>query len=505
MELRQAIATGMKNLADRISGRQVDIGRGNVDASTLASFTRQFSVGYERTAVHRDMHRMDQDDEIIARALDMIANRAMGYPDPTVNSFGVNVQGANDSISEERIKEAQAVADGMIDRCTLRPAAWQIARKGVKFGNHFCEILYQREGENIIGIGGLKALPEHTLWPNVDAMGNRTPGYTQKPENMPNGTAAVPFAESEILHFLFGDEDGYLGTPLMKPARKNWKRLSLAEDFTAIARLVRAFAKLVHRIPTGNTKQETEQRIADYKKAMTGRSILDDDSRSIVRESMPQTVATDLYIPDDGTKRGGVEMLDPANTQLSNITDIEHFLNRLITATTIPKRYFPFEGSTPKLSEGGGNSEDVNFACTIMMVHQMLQTGGGSYTVSTGGFNKLFAIEFVLNGLNPADFRIVYTMAPINVTDLLRAAQTDVALANALGTISEHMPGIRFHPEVIMREYTSLSDASQTALLADKQQLIDPLPDEMQPKGNQPPPTPVTLPGMGNPEAKSTK
>lgn len=462
MRLLQGITERTKAVLDALmrgAGAAAEVGRGFASEIACAmSGLIKFSSSNERSSVHRDMHRMDREDEIAQFAFNTIASRAMGYPDPTVNSFTVVVESTKPG-NKRQVKDAQAIVDDLIDRLQLRPKAWQIVRRGVKYGNDFQEVLFERDEQGTaLRISGLKTLPEHTVWPNTNERGDRLPGFTQKADFL--GGKEIRFEPYEIVHFLFGEEDGYLGTPLLKCARHNWKRLNLAEDSTATARLIRAFAKWLHKVPVNSdwSKQEKQDAIERYKQQMLKRPVFNPDVTSVEFENNPMDVSSDFFIPDDGSKRGGVEMFDPENAQLQNIRDIEHFLRRFINATTVPFRYFPFEGSTPKLSEGGGNAEDVNFACTLLMCHQMLQQG----------YNQLISTELVLHGIDVTNLRFIYRMAPLNTTDLLRAAQTDAAKARTLDLLSKQLPGIVDHPDVILREFTSLSDASVEKLLGDE-------------------------------------
>jgi hypothetical protein len=490
-------------LGGQTEGMNPVSGRGYAYADFANAIQSTFNLGYERTIIHKDMARMAQDDEVVKFALDAVASRATGYPDPTVNVMTV-VLHEKDKDDVERTpaeKQAQTIIDDLMERIDLRGKTWQIIREGVHYGNDVNEIVPRVENGRWVQIDGLKRLPEHTIWPLKDKRGGRIPGYIQRLENSPDMGGDVIFAEYEILHFMFGCEENYLGTPLFSAARKSWKRLNMAEDATAIARLYRAFMKFLHKVPVRaeDPIQKQQESIDAYKKAINERQIWNSTDGAKVIEQDPITVKTDFYIPDDGSGRGGVEMFDPENAQLQNVNDILHFLRRLVTASTVPWRYFPFEGSTPKLSEGGGTAEDVTFACTLLMTHMMVQKG----------FNKLFGIELVLHGIDPGKFRIEYQMAPLNTIDLLRAAQRDKARSATLSDLAQLMPGIVEHPDVILREFTSLSDISVKSLLADgklsegvKEALIRKMTPTSAAGGDEETDNRVTVPGGGTPEAK---
>lgn len=436
------------------------VGRGMVDTSLVGWLGRYFSLSYERTKVHKDMHKMDKNCEITKFALNTIASRALGMEDPTLEAFTVTVQAQPDQngneIDSSMVSVAQWEISQLIERLHLQSESWQILRRAVKYGNEFRELVFDPVSRNYVGF---QLLPEQTVWPNIDDKGRRVPGYKQIAESMNASDQSVDFAEHEIVHFAFGEIDGYLGSPLMDCARKNWKRLQLAEDSTAGARLMRAFMKLVHRVPVRGDWSRTDQKAAidQYKEQMTKRAVFQQDLSSLESETFPTTVATDLYIPDDGSKRGGVEMLDPENSQLQNINDIKYFVDKLITATHVPKRYFPFEGSVPKLSEGGGSAEDKNFACVLVMCQNILKQG----------FSQLFDRQLIRKGIDPSRFRYVYRMADINTTDQLRLAQTQLALAKAFDLLAKQYPNIRTHVSVLVREYMRVSDASAAELMAD--------------------------------------
>lgn len=494
MRILQQVTNRTKAAAIALLGKATEsvasLGKGMVEMGMAFGLNRLFRVSYERNQVHRDMHRMDSDDEIACFAFSTIASRAVGMEDPTLDSFEVTVQAAettDDEVPDTTTTEAQVEINRLIKRLDLRQESWQIVRAFVKWGNEFREVIIGPDGSDIVGFA---QRPEHTMWPNTDPNGNRVPGYKQIPEHTPTSGASINFAEWEVIHFAFGEKDGYLGTPLLKCARKNWKRLNIAEDSTAVARLIRAFMKIIHKVPVSPDWGPEEQRnaIQLYKDQMTKMPLFDQGTGTMDQTDWPTTVQTDLYIADDGSKRGGVEMLDPENAQLQNISDIRYFLDRFITGTTIPKRYFPFEGSVPKLSEGGGQAEDKNFACTLMFCQMVLKAG----------YAKLFDRQLILKGLDPSRFRYVMRMGDINTTDQLRVAQTQAALAGAMERLLGRYPELREHVDVILQEYTRMSDASLSKL--SKVKIEKELPADTAPAANRPK---TQLPGMGNKEARS--
>lgn len=463
MSLLQAVTTRTRAVINAFVGNTVNAavsaGRGVVDLLSGTLFGAISRVSRDRTRIHKDMDQMDKDDPVVSFALSTIASRALGLEDPTLDAFTVTAQPETREdgtfVDDATITRANWRIRSLIKRLSLQNESWQIGRRLPKYGNENREVVIDYEN---MRVGAFPVLPEHTVFPNIDQNGHRIPGYTQNAQSF--GKGMVSFEEREIVHFAFGEIDGYVGTPLLGCARKMWKRLNLAEDATAQARLTRSFMKLVHKIPVGasDTPESQKQKLKDYKDAMSTRPLFNQDLESLEREDWAQTVSTDLYLPDDGTQRGSVEMLDPENAQLQNIEDIKYFLDRLICATHIPKRYYPFESGNSKLSEGGGNTEDKNFACLLVMVQNVIKQG----------FSKLFDIELILAGINPEDVRYVFKMADINTTDQFRISQTRLNDAKTVELMSKVVPGIRNHIDVIVTEYMRLGDASNTKLLSDK-------------------------------------
>jgi hypothetical protein len=477
-----------KSAIEAFRGRTAPSGKGAAFASFQERIANMLRVSHERTQIHKDLERMDKTDEIVKFAHDAYANRSTGMEDPTLDVFQVTVepnkQGANPA-SESTANRAQEEIQALIERTNLRREIWQIARRTVKHGNEFRELAIDWDTFEIME---LRLRPEHTMWPLVNDKGDRIPGFEQRLEH--GIGEPIRFKEGEIIHWAFGELDGYLGTPLLGCARKNWRRLNMAEDATFLGRLFKMCARFIHRVPVNpNDSPADKQKAIDaYKDAMTKLAVFNSESTSIEKWEMPETVNTNFFIPDDGSNRGGVDMHDPQNAQLQHLADLEYGLNRLITATGIPKRYFPFEGATPKLSEGGGSAEDKHFACTIMFLQMVLKAG----------MKELFDRQLLLKGIDPRTVRYVIRMADISTTDQFRRAQKQLTLAKAMEILLKEYPEAREHIAVILREFSDISDASFDVLskveVEEKPEPTTALPDDDR----------AQLPGAGaGPEART--
>lgn len=460
-------------------------GKGSAFATSSDQMSNMFRVSRERTQTHADLDYMFDSSEIVSFGHKTYADRATGIDDSALDVLQVSVEPQTQNpnpANTSTVKKAQFEINTLIDRADLRPELWQIDLHTPLFGNEFREVLLD---QNTFDIMGLKQLPEHTMWPNLDKMGTRIPGYQQRLDSV-YSEAPINFAENEILHFTWGRIKSGLGTPQLSCARTNWNRFNLSMDMLAIAR-VEMQARYDHAVAVTpnagfNAWQES---IEAYKKNMTSLDHFNEKSLSIEKWKLPTSILRHFFRPDDGSGRGGIQILDPQNTQLVHLEDIMLSLDLLLSALGIPKRFFPFEGSTPKLSEGGGTAEDRHFACLIMALQM----------VTKRGLKQLFDLQLALKGIDPTSVRYIIRMADINVTDQLRAAQTKVALATTVDKWLKNYPEMRNELPVLIREFMPISDASVSTLSAVK---VEEAKQEPQPPVANVPDDRTQLPGSGS-------
>lgn len=350
----------MANLIQRIASRfkkteerpqeTTEVGKHRV--GWFDEWAEAWRVGETRRAVHRDADEMDAEDEIVTAALSIIADSAVGAQKD--KAAPIELECDDDRLLED--------AEEILEIAELPDSIWDICRRLVKHGNDFHEFVIDRRAE----FCRLKWLPEeYRIFRNIDEMGRLKNGdpqmrkadicaYDQRDEA---GQFMVGFWPFQIVHFRRGRNRYGYGIGLLKSARKNYKRLSILEDSMAIARLTRAYQKLVHRIPVppNATTDQVQKLINRYKENMTEIEILSwrgDSVTVLSRLKNPLGVSTDFYLPEDGSKRGDITSIDPSNPQLSTLTDIEHFQNKLYAALRVPKPYL-------------NNEKDVNAKATL--------------------------------------------------------------------------------------------------------------------------------------------
>lgn len=421
-------------------GRTTETGAS--DAAYTSFNNPLWRITYDRKAVYFDLKDMDLNDPLIASALDVHADCAVGYEDTDIDGF--------EWLMEAKNPKAMKVLQDMKQRLDLGAEAWQIVRSFVKYGEDFREIVTDENGI----IGRFKHLPSYQIMPKLDQFGNKQPGWTQR---LDGGSFIKPieFDEWQIVAFVYGAKRGWYGTGLMMPARRTWKRLSKMEDGMVLARLIRAYDKHLHRVPVKSDWDERKRQeiITNYKMNMTKRKGMDDSNLLFMREN-PLQVETDFYIPDDGTDRGGIEVLQATNMQLQQIDDVRYHQELLLSRLKVPKKYLNLSsGKTGALMDGGLESEDKQFARTLRQEQAVLRSG----------LLRLAHIALFLQGFDPDELGVGINLPKISTSDMLTNAKIQLAEAQAASFLAQAIGG-PLPPELIAQEFMDLRDEDKEIL-----------------------------------------
>jgi hypothetical protein len=113
------------------------------------------------------------------------------------------------------------------------------------------------------------------------------------------------------------------------------------EDTLPLARLLRAYMKLVHEVPVPDnaTPEMIDQILEEYKKRLLTKqfNLVADSVLSRQNTPSPYRVDTDFFLPKNAFLQGKVTMLDPQNAQLQNHGDIDLLRNRFFARLKVPK------------------------------------------------------------------------------------------------------------------------------------------------------------------------
>lgn len=439
-----------------------DVDKSGIDSSTspydqnsnFTSLPNMWRIHMDRKSMYQDIDRMDAEDELVNTALDIIADFAVCYDQNGESSFRI----------ESNDKKTKDCLDKLIARLDLANEMWQIVRGMVKHGNEMREVIVDRKAMKIVA---LKQTISFTIYPKITERGDKVPGWIVMTEkDVYNGQGGTELEEWQIVPFMYGSRRGYLSVPILASARRNWQRLSKIEDGMAIARLVRAYDKLVHRVPVKQewTKEEIMASLRRYKDTITKRKIMSSEG-TVTQNENPLDVQTDFFLPDLGDGRGGVSVLNSTNLQLGNLNDVYYHRERTLARLRVPISYLQIMSSMKTHLKSGGSVSDVDiqFARMIRGIHANLRRG----------MKRLFDMELVLNGIVPGNYAI--ELPQIETDNLLENAKIELTLAQAAAYFVEAFGALP--PALIAAKWVNLSPEQQkimdSFLKEDGQKILD--------------------------------
>ncbi|MCA1596593.1 MAG: portal protein [Chloroflexi bacterium] len=366
----------------------------------------------DRLATYRDADLMDAESDLAASALNAWATTATsgslfspqraadGDPLGTSSVFGMAAQAGGGLLCVRAFSKfktcpaAQAVVDQVFADCHIAERAWTLARDLRKYGDRFLEVVVD-EG---LRVRRLKSLPPAEIIRMEDEYGRLQPVAFRQ---VRNGIDVAHFAPWQIVHLRNNRQgDEKYGRSGLRTARRVWRMLSLLEDSLVSGRLQRAYNKLVHFLPVtdGATQLERQQMVQDYIRQMTTTTLIDPTTGLLDQRQNPVTTTTDFYLtvaPGDSPKTG-IQCLDPANANLSQIADMEYFQNLLVAGLEVPKAYLGLE-------------RDVNSKATLgyQEIHFLRQAGSLQNTLNAG-IASVLELALTLAGIDPTEVELEF-------------------------------------------------------------------------------------------------
>lgn len=446
------IAAGFKRLFNPTGAQpQTDPLKPGVDslttvynvANNIASMPNLWRVHNTRKELYNDIERMDDEDELVNVALDIIADFAISYDEDSERSFRVDCKGN---------AVAQKVLDDLIKKLDLQNEVWQIVRGMVKHGNEMREVIVDRSVPEIVG---LKQTISYYIYPRCTDRGDKIPGWlVMTDKDLTNGSTGQELEEWQICPFMYGAKRGLLSVPILASARRNWARLSKIEDGMAIARLCRAYDKMVHRVPVKQewTKEDIMATLKQYKDSITKRKLVSAEGL-MTQDDNPSDVQTDFFIPDIGDNRGGVEMLNSTNLQLGNLNDIYYSRERLLSRLRVPVSYLQITSAQKThLKSGSVGDADIQFARMIRGIHANLRRG----------LKRLFDMALVFKSIDPNTIGYIIELPQVETDNLLDNAKIELTMAQAAAYFVEAFGALP--PALISSKWMDL-DPDQQALM----------------------------------------
>jgi hypothetical protein len=323
---------------------------GIVSEGLVSLYDRQFKFDVTRRATYKDVEEIDQASEEASVALDTITNNVTTSDDGVQMSFQLFAR-------NPRVKE---VLDKVVSTCKLHERVRPIVRNLVKYGDMFAEVVINQQGEVI----DVKQLPPITMFRNEDLTGNLLlgePRYDKKSGKVMNGSEECAFeqkAEStgailatfwpwQILHMRLS-HDGFspYGKSHLRVARITYKKLKALEESLIVGRLTRDILKLVFYVDTtGLAPDQRRRALQDFQMSVMQRMHVDG------RRENPFSVMTDFFVSSGWIKLGQqvqpmqtkVDIIDPKNVGIHDITDIEYLHRKFTAALRVPRAHLGFE------------------------------------------------------------------------------------------------------------------------------------------------------------------
>ena len=391
-----------------------------------SSGSSQLTVPWQRSQGRRfieaDLCNMDDNDSIIARSLDKIADYACVW-DNNEMGFTIDLAIPEGEKATPRQKRGLELMLATAKEANMQSTwCWDAVRDMAKKVNVFSEVLFDEDGsvaelrqfersweieKHLDPKGNLKTMdPDKAM---SEAKLNRESAYTQQNDV---GKVIAAFWPFQMVHWKFGAGGGKTyADPMLGCVIVDWKKLRAQEEALAYARISSPWTGYVHNIliPAGASAEEVQNKIDEYKQRMEDDEVTTYDANSVAfnikNRKSPATVNRDFYIPtyftQDGTKiEGGLKPLDPSTAALDNINDIYWSVTRVLVACGVPMDYMGLKvgqrAFVDKTSEKGIEAF-AKFVKRLQACH-------------AAGINQVMDMQLLLNGLNPNDvpYRVVY-------------------------------------------------------------------------------------------------
>ena len=419
-------------------------GTGYADVA-YSSNSNEWGISQDRKRVWDELDQMDRTDEIVSAGLDVIAACATGYEPTQEDSFTWRFEQASpDTKAIELLKRIKEQLD-------LGTHSNQIVRSFVKGGAEYRELVVN---DQLVPVR-FKSLPSYQVWPNLDKLGNKLPGYEQRKVGVKPG-GGIQFEEWQIVPFLYNSTDGAFGRGLMESARGTYGRLRTVEDGMVAARIIRAYDRLKHKVPVpmGSSPIKQKEIIDAYKANFTVERIPASGGLSRSRLK-PMGVATDIFIPDDGSNKGDVTSIVAHNAQLKDIDDVQYLRERLLIAIKVPRTYLNLgTGNEGALTDSGTATEDVQFARTLRQIQAVLRRG----------LKELATVALFFQGFDVDALGVKVDMPRVNTENFMQASVVQLNMAKAAAALTEVLGPLP--PEIIAKEFMSLSDDDREVLVS---------------------------------------
>ena len=332
-------------------------GRNFNSVSGYGSGYTNYEIEALRKTMYLDYELMDT-DAIISSALDILADEA------TSNSATGELLVIK--TDDEKIKKI--LHNLFYDILNVEFNLWSWVRTTCKYGDSF---LYLQVVEDH---GVINVIPIH---PSLMIREEGSDADPSSPVFKYEGdgqfySQANKFEQFEIAHFRLITDANFLpyGKSTIENARKEYKKLSLAEEAMLLHRIMRAPERRIYKIDIGNippneVDAHMEQVIGEMKKT----PYINPNTGEYNLQYNLQNSQEDFYLPVRGGDSGTTIETLPGLGNDGQLEDIEYLRTKMMAALKIPKAYLGYDGEGTR---SGLSTEDVRFARMVERIQKIV-------------------------------------------------------------------------------------------------------------------------------------
>lgn len=308
--------------------------------STWSWYDSMLRFENNRQAVYAFVEEASSFD-VLASALDLYAEDATQVDPEKGRSYWVT--GEDQGIVSELEK--------MFERIQAEDEIFGWARSAAMYGDCFEQII----STPTEGVVSLEHVNPHQITRIQDRFG-RLQGFAgglipeeqlQRMKRDPNAAKGLKVSNPwDFLHFrLVGSNRvSSHGSSMLLSARHCWRQLKIVEDSLVLYRVQRAPDRTVYYIETDGQSVEDKFRTAhQWRRHLRKRMYWNPQTGGFRQEYHPWAIDQDIYMPINRGSETKIER-QPAGTDLGDIYDVDHLVNKLFSALRIPKAYMGWEG-----------------------------------------------------------------------------------------------------------------------------------------------------------------
>lgn len=328
---------------------EMGTGAGVSEAGTAASYYEQTKIDHKRRARIRDYRRMEAEDTILSRALDIRVKNIFMSKDGDKDSYEVT----------SKVPKVQEIADDQERRLDLQRKVKGYMRTALHLGDAMPEKVY--DGAKVMV--RTKWLDPERVRRNEDAYGRLVPakeGYAFHIVD-DGDQAVVKLFDWQVAHLRHDYREGNrYGTSIFYTSRRPYRILQAMEDGVAIQRLTRSGDKLVYYVPVPAraNKKQIKLAIKEAKTQLKRRSNVS-SAGDLEYNRRVASDDEDLFVATHPDNPARVERLSTPGI-IGQLADLEYFQRLKVMGPGVPPSYLGLERDVN--AKATLSWQDINFA-----------------------------------------------------------------------------------------------------------------------------------------------